>query len=724
MMIKVSNEYLDFDELIEVEKQIKLFEEISTTDGDFSYAFDIPKTLHNTKLLQNPFPDNISKPVYNQIPAQVLSDGGSVLYDGFLRVERITDVYECSFFAGNNNWFAMITGLLSELDLAEYDIDNNEISIIDSWSNTEGLVFPLVDNGPLITRSYSQFKIEDFVAGIYVKSIMSKIFNEAGIKLEGELLNDWRYQNMICMSNSKNDELITANSSFVEKNTPQVLPDNTEVKVTWDNESTLPYFDGSANNFDLVNSQFVPDLKMTVNVSLTSVFSTTGFFAVTIVSIKVNGVVVRIHGAGGGGGIEVTTSMNVSVNLNPGDVLEIYQVQSNSDGDAGNILRGTLKITPTYIYKTIGSSAVPNWTKQQFVSNIIRIFNALPSYSRATSTLTLNLFENIKSKDPIDLSEFISDTEVDYSEFISDYGQNSVFSYQEVEFDELKTYNKGKFFKYGQGSISVNNDFLEPDEEILTSDFANPIAYINPVFDASLEKSNLIELEEGESFEFSNVGNDGFGDAAFNVGDSDPFLVGDLVRVENSTNEIYNGDWVVKSVDGIHVIFNGVPFDTAASGDLTKLSYKYSTSDDVFLFINIPNYQVTNFSDASLLFDSGGFYPISISNIALAYFDLIDTGKQVNIDFIYSLSFGGIDDPLHYQVTMIDSYFRLFTRVLNDPVKLISTAQLPYDVYEMIDFLRPVTVKTMESTNMYYLNRITGYKESYLDCTMELIKLA
>src|SRR5688572_13920014 len=112
MMIKVSNEFLEFDELIEMEKQIKLFEDISTTDGDFSYSFELQKTLLNTKLLGNPFPDNISKPVYQQIPAKILSDSGAETYDGYIRVERITEVYHCSFFAGNNNWFVEITGLL------------------------------------------------------------------------------------------------------------------------------------------------------------------------------------------------------------------------------------------------------------------------------------------------------------------------------------------------------------------------------------------------------------------------------------------------------------------------------------------------------------------------------------------------------------------------------------------------------------------------------------
>lgn len=723
MMIKVSNEFLDFNDLIEMEKQIKLFEDISTTDGDFSYAFELQKTLHNTKLLQNPFPDNISKPVYQKIPAQLLSDSGAETYDGYIRVERVTDVFECSFFAGNNNWFSQITGVMSDLNLEIYDVDNNEVNIIDSWSRTEGLVFPLLDHGGLITRSYAQLKIEDFIGSFYVKTLFAKIFSEAGIKIQGELLEDWRYQNLLCANNAKDVGLINDRTSYVDKDTPQVLPDNVETLVTWDNDSIYPFSDGAANNFNLAASSYTADLKMIVNVTVTTVFTTTGFFAVTLLFIKVNGAYIRTAGGGGGGGVEVTVSMNISINLSPGDVLEVWQIQSNSDGDSGTIQRGSIKITPTYIYRTIGSSAVPNWTKQQFISNVLRIFNVLPSYHEGTRTLTLNLFEKIKSKPPIDLSEYISETDVDYTDFISSYGQKSRFSYREIEFEELKSYNQGKFFKYGQGVINVDNDFLEPDEDVIESDFANPIAYLNPVFDASLEKTNLIELSEGEQFSFVDVDNDGYGDAAFNIGNSDAFLVGDLVRIKDSTNEIYNGDWVVKSMDGVRVIFNGLPFNSAATGSLVKLDYKYSNSDDVFLFLNIPNYPVNNFSFASIVFDSGTFYPILLTNVSIAYFDLINTGRQINKDFIYSLSFGGIDDPLHYQVTMIDSYFHLFGKILNDPVKLISVAHLPYDVYNRIDFLSPVTIRTMETTNEYILNRMSGYKESYLPCEVELIKI-
>jgi len=89
MMIKVGNEYLDFNELVETEKQVKLLEDLSTSDGDFSYSFDLSKTINNTRILNNPLPDNISKEVYQKIPASLLTDSGEETFKGYLRVEKI-----------------------------------------------------------------------------------------------------------------------------------------------------------------------------------------------------------------------------------------------------------------------------------------------------------------------------------------------------------------------------------------------------------------------------------------------------------------------------------------------------------------------------------------------------------------------------------------------------------------------------------------------------------
>jgi len=719
MMIKVSNEFLDFNEQIEVEKQIKLFEDISTTDGDFSYAFDLPKTLNNTRLLQNPFPDNINKLVYQQIPAKVLSDSGAELYDGYLRIERVTDVYSCSFFAGNNNWFAMIGGLLSELDLSRFDIEQTVAEIEYSWSLNDGIVFPLVDNGGLLTRSYPQIKVEDLVGAFYVKTIFNQIFVEAGIKIQGELLNDWMYQNTVCLKNSKSEEEINARSSFIEKTSAQTIT-TTPTVIIWDNDSVFPYFDGDENLFNLPINQYQPDVGMilNINVSLNITRVSIAIVAHVFTYIYINGVQVFVKD----NQLQPTFSSQViaptfKVKVLSGDIVEVLTSSNIGTPLEASITSGTLKITPSFIYKTFGKSAVPNWTKQKFVSNILRLFNVLASYEAGNKTLTLNLFEKIKSKPAIDLSEYISETEVDYSEFISDYGKRSKLSYNEVEFKELKDNNVGQFFKYGQGVIEVNNDFLEDDVDIIESDFSNPLAYINGVLDMSIEKTNLLELEEGENTNITSV-TDASGNARFNIPE-DIFLVGDLVRIEESTNTSYNGDWVVTGTAAGWIECLGTGFDTNATATVTKMDYTYSNSDDVYLLVNIPSYSITKFSGNEFIFleDTGK------STFAVAYFDLINTNRQINVDFIYSLSFGGIDDPLHYQITMIEQYFRLLRQVLNDPVKLLSTAHLPYALFVQIDFLSPIKVLTEQTQNVYYLNRITGYSESFLPTTLELIKL-
>jgi len=75
------------------------------------------------------------------------------------------------------------------------------------------------------------------------------------------------------------------------------------------------------------------------------------------------------------------------------------------------------------------------------------------------------------------------------------------------------------------------------------------------------------------------------------------------------------------------------------------------------------------------------------------------------------------------QTSFKERYFRLFSKVLNDPVKLLQTANLPYHIYHQLDFLSPVKILTEETQNVYYLNRIRGYKGPEYDCTLELIKI-
>lgn len=723
MMIKVSNEFLDFDDLIEIEKQIKLFEEISTTDGDFSYAFDLQKTLNNTRILGNPMPDNISKLVYQKIPTKILSDSGAETFDGYLRIEGITEVYRCSFFAGNNNWFGMLSGKLSELNFSQFDTDLTQSSIQQAIFNTEGVVFPLVDNGALDTRRFPLLKTEDFVAGIYVKTVFNKIFSTYGIKIQGELLNDVNFLSAITLSNGKSQAEIDASSTFAE-NTGLARPgENVEYPVIFSNDSVFPYFDGSNNNYDHTTGIYTVPVKsrLLIEVALKPAIVDDSYN--NRIYLYLNGVYTFVDiGLAAGGLYNSATPgdqdpfvFRRTIVFEAGDTISFTtQWQQSTGATANDILSGTLKITPVFIYKAFGHTIIPDWTQQQYVSNVLRLFNVLASYKEATQTLTLNLFQKIKDKPPIDLSEYISETEVDYSEFISTYGKKSLLSYKELNQEDFRLTR----FSYAKGQIDVENDFLSDSEDILEIDFTNPIGYLNQVFDMSIEKTNLIQVDTDISTEATAV-TDSLGQARFAIV-ADIFLIGDLVRIEDSSNPDYNGDWMVETIGAGFVELSGLLFDTTATAKMTKINITYSESGDVFIMHHVPLYSVPNFSGLATI----RLENTDLSTMAPAFFNLLDQGRQINLDFINSMSFSGEDNPLHYQQTLIDQYFRLFSHILNDPVKLLSTAHLPYALFDQIDFLRPITIKTIETTNMYYLNRITGYKESYYSCLLELIKLS
>lgn len=703
MMIKVEGGYLDFDDHIEVEKQIKLFEDIATTDGDFSYAFELQRTANNTKLLSNPLPDVSSKLVYQKIPATLLSDEGTDAYEGYLRVERVTDVFECSFFSGNNNWFGLLSGPISDVDFSSYDITLTSANIQSTFGNTEGVVFPLVDNGALLTRGINQLKIEDMVAGIYVKTIVKKIMQHHSIKIEGELLDHPEYNQLVILKNGENQTAIEDRSAYVFSN--DLFPvDGTFYQIEFTDVSTYPYFVGAQNNISQTTDRYTADVRMRLKIELSN--QVTPLF--TYMRVFKNGVTIPGSFNANADGI---ISGTLVVELDAGDYIDI---RMSSDA-LGPIVTNAAKIrfTPEFVYKAFGDSIVPKWTQQEFISNVLRIFNVLPSYNSKTGTLTLNLFDSIKDKNPIDLSPYIESTEVDYVEFISNYGKMNLFSYQEADTPEFREYNVKNFFRYAQGNIDADNEFLEDSVDVIDSDFSNPIAYINLAFDMSMERLNLIEIESDETVDVTSV-TDNSGVARFNIPE-DIFVVGDLVRISESTNEGYNGDWVVSAQATGYVEFYGVPFNVNATAKADKMVYSYGNTDDVYLLRHIPSYSVSNFSGNSFV----RLETTNLTTVSTAFFALLNTGRTIDDDFIQSLSFGGIDNEAFTQRTLIQSNFNLFSRILNDPVKLICKAYLPHKVFRDIDFLRPVTIKSEDTSNMYYVNKISGY----LDSEIELIKL-
>lgn len=711
MMLKVNNEYLEFNADVELERQVKLFEELSKTAGDFSYEFEIELTSTNIRILQCPFPDNIQKNVYHKVGADLLGDDGISIHKGYLQIGRIKGrIAYTSFFSGNNNWFGLLSGPLSDIYFDDLTVDQTQIEIISSWTNTDGIIFPLVDNNTLLQRRSPELKIEDFIPFIYAHTVVKRIFQAHSIKLEGELFSDVNYKRL-AITKSPSDQ-IESRSAYVGKDSIQHVglpPD----QLTFDDDSNSPFFDGSHDNFNLSTSEYVADVRMRLKVDVSVTFDIPQALVAHKVYIYVNGVEVK---SGGfiGLGVDQTFTLSDELVISAGDSVTVYA----SAGAGGcDVSLATNRFTPTYLYVAFGTSPIPDWTQQEFVSNVFRLFNTISDYDPVRKILTVNLFENIKTKPAIDFSEYISEVETDYTDFVSNYAKKSLATYQSIKFDDWAVNGIVNIFTSGDGQIEIDNDFLEDSGEMLESDFTNSQSYIHPIFDMSIERLNTLDLESIENTNATTV-SDSSGVARFN-GIEDIFVADDLVRISDSPVSSYNGDWIVETVGSGWVEFRNLLYASDSTAQLDLMKHVYTGDEDVYAMFVIPQYSISKFSSLDRFLLEANFR----TRMAVGYFNMLDTGRQINEDFTQSLSFGITDSQFAYQRTMLDTYWSVAGRVLNDPVKELATVNLPHKVYTSFNFLSPVTIKTLDSSNLYYLNRITGYKGKEFDSISELIKL-
>jgi len=726
-MLRVNEQFLIFDEDIDIDRQIKLFDELDATQGDIAYEFSLPLISENMAILGIPYADVSTKLIYKNVNCDVLDSDGIPKYVGLLRVDRLNHLdkkIECSFFSGNYNWFNLLTGPVggegSDLNFSEYDVDLTESNVINYSVNTSGIVFPLLDSGTLITRSYPSLKVEDFSPHIFVKDIFNKIFNTIGVKIKGDLMNDWVYNNMTLCKGLTNKTQIDARSSFVLKAADQtVFSGAADAKITFGDDSNFPYHDGSQDNYSTTNDRYTADVKMSVRIDISAVVGLNNSPDRMTLEVYKNGTTFRtwtITPVGSPADQTFTTS--ITMLLNATDYVELF-ISAVTFLGLNTVVRAatTVKFTPIFIYTVAGNSVVPVWTKLDFVSNILNIFNVITDYNPVSKEITFDLFGKISTKEPIDISEYLQVTDTDFSEFISTFSKKNVLKYQQSDNEEVREYNVNQFIKYGEGLIEIDNDFLQEKGTLLESEFKAPISYLNGALDASIERINVLEFEEGDTTNFTSV-TDSVGEARFN-GIANVISDLDIIRITESTDPIYNGDWMAYATGSGFLQCRGLSFNTNATGKITKLNYKYTDTDDVYLFINIPDYAVSDFSSLNFIRLESNEYP----NFGYAYFNLLNTGRQVNDDYKQSLSFGDVENPLFYQRTIIDTYWRNVPLILSDPVKLTSIGHVPKSVFLSLTPLRPVYLKTEQTSNLYYINKISGYQKNYLPCTIELIKL-
>lgn len=706
MLLKVNGSYLNFSGEVDIDKQAKLFEELDASTGDVSYDIEVEITNENLSLLGIQSIDTAVKNIYKNVSCIVETSGGIPVYYGSLQITDITDKIECTFYSGNSNWIDLISGSIKDLDFSEYTISYSDITTTNS--TTEGIIVPFVDRGILVDRIGNVLNIQrgtsieyamDYQPFIYAKTAMKKIFAGAGLKLAGSLLNDYRYNNLIFTSNVQSQQsIIDSRTCYVGKSATQAI--TVYALVTFPKE-TDPYFDGDNNNYDSVNSIYTSDINVVVYVNV--------YLEATIVGsyeweLRVNGVAILTQGF-----INIV-NYGDQFELSSGDTIEVY-----ARAVVGTLTLTTntyFRVSPLIFLDVIPQLYVPPQEKIDFVSNIIKMFNVIPTYDYFSKTVYLNKFTDIVKKDAIDISQYLKSIDgVNFTETVENYAQNSLFEYNQIDTLEQNTYNQGNTVPYGCGVMQIDNDFIPSQKTVVEIDAAAPFSYLNVKFNTELLNLGYVTENELTTVEVTSVTNSG-GLALFNyTGDFNGLTGGNAVRV-NTT--LYVGNGIVLGTGAGVFSLAGVSYIGNSTGSATKFEYEENTSEDVVFALVAPNTAVTNFSSLSNI--------AGLSSVAYAWFDKAKTGRNID-NIIHGLAFDTPNQSGKYQRTLLQDYYPDVQRIMNNPVKLKCTFYFPLSVFRRLNFEEPVFLSTAKTSGRYLINKFSGYSESYLPCNVELIKL-
>jgi hypothetical protein len=172
--------------------------------------------------------------------------------------------YEVAFFGELQNVYQFFNNkFLRDLDFTEYDHEYTLYNQQLSWNNTAGYVYPMIDYGFGIN---SQFKVTEMFPALYVKTIIDKMFLDAGFSYTSSFFETQLFKKLIIPYSGASTLKLTAEqvrdrTMRASKTSTQSIINNNSGTVTapevanatrliYPDKTTPPNFDDGNNWFD------------------------------------------------------------------------------------------------------------------------------------------------------------------------------------------------------------------------------------------------------------------------------------------------------------------------------------------------------------------------------------------------------------------------------------------------------------------------------------------
>lgn len=671
--------------------------------GDFSQNFTIDNNSNNRSVLGYYSAMQVSNPAFSKNTFTLVRNGNRIMR-GFVVITDINiNSIDCFFLAGNSSWFNALSENLKNMDWEEFTTVWGQNPAV-----TTGIIFPIVDwgyNGLRRGGATSIYiftervgftglvpvdKLSDNYPCMRLYRIVEKISKETGVKITGNLLDDPVYLALT----------ITPNGPDLKWPTTQTEPyrnlaERSGVAQTLNDNDTLIFnsiiTQGAAANYDTTTGIYTARLTATYKITLNLLMASADSYEFYLYKNGATETIVFVDSLGSFDNYSGTFYLNLA----KGDYFElkIRSMAAPNDLSTGSdmLVEISEKIEPvSYFSNDIGfgnqvtnyvsaSAIVPNMKAIDLIKFLTNYFNCVCTYDLEENQMTLTKLNTITETE--DWSEYYQSHEEGYNRSIATNNYINFLPSSEVD---IVRYNEVNDVKFGGGNI-ITDYSVKRDNTLYTIPFGAAYDQLNKTkLGGTLPYIEFFRLSDSQdaSIEYSSV-TDSAGAAQFNhAGNSDANNRRVYRIVSNSG--IYSGYAVNNSGIGgspIYSTFFGVNYISTDTGRIIAQEAQRISGPHRLLYVE---------SDSTAFFDSAEI-SLAINNI---------DGRNSN--------------------TIGELYHQKLKNGFNSPV-IPARMILPEAVYQRFNFDKFVRVRANNLDGLFYVNKISSYKNSKSECLVELI---
>lgn len=511
--------------------------ESGTSTSSFSTSAKIPLTAENIERLGFRSVMSIQPSEVTIIKARLLS-GNNELDKGFIRLNEVSKdkkELDITFFGRNVDWFSQLKGKdIRDIDLSIYDHLNTAANI--NTNRDSGYIYLPVDYGTLAVKSSATILQSEIFPAVFVKTVIQHIFKDIGYKVRGTLFENPRLQRMLIPFSGIEP---VHSKEWVNERTVKLTGDGsgtygdyyaftvttTEQRIPLDKFVQNSVFDPNNGNYNPNTYEYRVDTPMDIQVVVDATFDTE---TINFIQVYKNGVSQATFY-----GLQNASGSVYLSNLVEGDTiyftvlkggigysrLLLYNyttdVGSERIGNYGSIevIKGSTSTFAILAQKRLAQGSLynigwflPKMKQSELIEYIFFVFGALVSFDSRTNSIVIDTINDLaisNSEDwssKLDLSKPI---DKDLFDFVSDYAKKNTCKYSREEYDTpVEDYLNDYGEEYGQGSIDINNEYLESEKEYYTAPFlpSKSIEVFTGVANLQMYLPFLFQKDNGKAY--------------------------------------------------------------------------------------------------------------------------------------------------------------------------------------------------------------------------------